>query len=302
MRVLITGAQGQLGQALQASRPSGISLMALGRAQLDLADAKACRDRIASERPDWLINAGAYTAVDRAEQEPELAYAINAEAPAAFAEALARQGGTMLQISTDFVFSGRQGNPYAPDQPVDPLGVYGHSKAAGETAVLQALSDTAAGYVLRTSWLYSAGGQNFLHTMLRLHRQRHEQGQPLAVVADQVGCPTACVSLAAAIWQLLTRIELARAGELAMPAPIQHWSDAGAASWFDFAVAIGEIGVQLGLLEAAAEVQAIPSTAYRTPAQRPSYSLLNCFPTQALLEQRPLPWRQQLQQVMQLLV
>ena len=131
LRVVVTGAAGQLGQALQASVPQGIELIALRRQELYLADAKACTSLVRGLKPDWVLNAGAYTAVDKAESEPELAQAVNAGAPAAFAEALAETGGRLLQVSTDFVFNGSQGSPYRLDQAVQPLGVYGASKAAG---------------------------------------------------------------------------------------------------------------------------------------------------------------------------
>ena len=135
MKVLITGAGGQLGQALIASAPTGIELVATSRQELDLADAEACSDAVEQHKPDWVLNAGAYTSVDKAESEPELAHAVNAGAPEAFACALNQEGGRLLQISTDFVFNGTQGKPYQPEQNRDPLGVYGASKAAGEAAV-----------------------------------------------------------------------------------------------------------------------------------------------------------------------
>jgi len=294
MKVLLTGAAGQLGQALIAACPPAVTLIpssrggGAGRVALDLADAQACRSLVLEHRPDVVLNAGAYTAVDRAEQEPELAHAVNAEAPAAFAEALAITGGQLLQLSTDFVFNGRQGSPYAPDQPVDPLGVYGASKAAGDMAALQ----LPAGRVLRTSWVYGPVGRNFCLTMLRLHREKLQLG----VVADQVGCPTATHTLAAACWRALER---AAPPEALEPLPrLLHWSDAGAASWYDFAVAIGELGVELGLLRATAQVQPLTTNQYPTPARRPPYSLLECSGSRAALGLEPLHWRQALRQVL----
>ena len=146
IKVLLTGPGGQLGQALAASVPAAVQLQALGREQLDLADAAACRAAVLTHRPDWVLNAGAYTAVDRAESEPELAWAVNAAAPGALAGALGELGhGRLLQLSTDFVFNGEQGTPYRPEQPPTPLGVYGASKAAGEQAALAALEGVALG-------------------------------------------------------------------------------------------------------------------------------------------------------------
>jgi len=237
-----------------------------------------------------VLNAGAYTAVDKAESEPELAMAVNGGAPRAFAQALQELGqGQLLQVSTDFVFNGSQGRPYAPDQPRQPLGVYGASKAAGEEAVEELLGD-GRGVILRTSWVYGPVGHNFCRTMLRLHRERPQ----ISVVADQVGCPTSTTGLAAACWRVLERTA---EPQQALP-QVLHWSDAGAASWFDFAVAIGELGVSTGLLEQAAEVHPIRTTDYPTPAQRPSYSLLECTASRKTLGLAPRHWRQALQAVL----
>jgi dTDP-4-dehydrorhamnose reductase len=287
LRVLLTGRDGQLGHALRETAPAEVDLIAPGRDELDLADADACRQVVRTHRPHWVLNAAAYTAVDRAESEPALAEAVNAAAPGALAEALAATGGRLLQVSTDFVFDGGQGRPYAPGQPVAPLGVYGATKAEGERAVLECLGPGRA-CVLRTSWVYGPVGRNFCLTMLRLHARNAEAGEPLGVVADQVGCPTASPSLAAACWAAVTR-ELGG---------ILHWSDAGVASWYDFAVAIGELGVAAGLLPRAARVLPLTTADYPTPARRPSYSLLDCS---ASREQLGLPaehWRSGLAQVL----
>ena len=293
MKVLLTGAAGQLGQALMSSKPEGVEVIACSRAELDLADPAACRAAVVSQRPDWVLNAGAYTAVDRAESEPELAQAVNAGAPAAFAEALAETGGRLLQVSTDFVFAGNQGSPYRPDQSVQPLGVYGASKAAGEQAAL-ALS---GGRVLRTSWVYGPVGKNFCLTMLKLHALKAAAGEPLGVVADQVGCPTATHTLAAACWRAIGVGVTPSDPEPEQPR-ILHHSDAGAASWYDFAFAIGELGVTSGLLERAAQVTPISTADYPTPAQRPAYSLLDCTLSRAALGLKPIHWRAALAQVL----
>jgi dTDP-4-dehydrorhamnose reductase len=303
MKVLLTGREGQLGRALVQSVPQGIELIATGRSELDLSDGRACGAAVAELRPDWVLNAGAYTAVDRAESEPELAEAINAGAPGAFARALAETGGRLLQVSTDFVFNGAQGSPYRPEQTLDPLGVYGATKAAGETAALA----LPGARVLRTSWVYGPVGKNFCLTMLRLHAAKAAAGEPLGVVADQVGCPTSTHTLAAACWRA---IGADSAGALANTAAgndtagnegprILHWSDAGAASWYDFAVAIGELGVAAGLLDRAAVVRPLSTADYPTPAQRPSYSLLDCTASRVALGLEPLQWRAALAQVLE---
>ena len=292
MKVLLTGAAGQLGQELIASRPPEVELIACARGELDLADAEACRAAVQQHRPDWLLNAGAYTAVDKAESEPELAAAVNAGAPAAFAEALAATGGRLLQVSTDFVFNGAQGSPYRPEQPLDPLGVYGATKAAGEAAALQ----LPGARLLRTSWVYGPVGKNFCRTMLRLHALKAAAGESLGVVADQVGCPTSTLTLAAACWRAIG-VGADPAADPSGPR-ILHWSDAGVASWYDFAVAIGELGVQAGLLERAARVKPLTTADYPTPAQRPSYSLLDCTASRVALGLEPLHWREGLAEVL----
>ena len=288
MKVLLTGAGGQLGTALQKSCPGAVELIATDQAELDLSDAKACAEMVAALKPDWVLNGGAYTAVDRAEEQPQLAEAINAAAPRAFAEALAELGsGRLLQISTDFVFSGMQGHPYGAQDPVAPLGVYGASKARAEAAVFEVLGPERA-CVLRTSWLYGPVGKNFCLTMLKLHAAKAAAGEALNVVADQVGCPTHTAGLAAACWQVLARDI----------GGMQQWSDAGVASWYDFAVAIGEEAVALGILATAAQVNPISTAEYPTPAQRPSYSLMDCSASRKALGLEPLHWRQGLRKVL----
>ena len=289
MKVLLTGAGGQLGQALIASAPQGLELVATSRQELDLADPEACRGAVEQHQPDWVLNAGAYTAVDKAESEPELAHAVNAGAPEAFARALDQRGGRLLHISTDFVFNGTQGTPYQSEQTRDPLGVYGASKAAGEAAVQSILGTDGRGLILRTSWVIGPVGKNFALTMLRLHRERDQLG----VVADQVGCPSSTLNLAMACWR-----SLEVAAERELPAVMQ-WSDAGAASWYDVAVAVGRIGAELGLIDRPAEVQPITTADYPTPAKRPAYSLLDCTRTRAALELEGEHWQQALKAVLQ---
>ena len=292
MKILLTGAAGQLGQALRQQVPAEVELIATSRSggdgllALDLAEAEACRAAIRDHRPDWVLNAGAYTAVDKAESEPELAHAVNGGAPRAFAETLLDTGGRLLQVSTDFVFNGAQGHPYRPDQARDPLGVYGASKAAGEEAVEQVLGGSDRAVILRTSWVMGPVGKNFALTMLRLHRDKPEIG----VVADQVGCPTSTHTLAAACWRVIS------AG---ISEPVLHWSDAGAASWFDVAVAVGELARELGLLEQPALVNPLTTADYPLPAQRPSYSLLDCSETRRVLELPAVYWRQALRRLLE---
>ena len=289
MKILLTGTGGQLGQALRESKPDAVELIATTRQELDLSDTEACRLAVQKYQPDWVLNAGAYTAVDRAESEPALAHAINAGAPEAFAEELDRQGGRLLQVSTDFVFDGQQGSPYQVDQPTTPLAVYGQSKAAGEQAIQRIFGrNNPQGVILRTSWVVGPVGRNFALTMLRLHNEREQLG----VVADQVGCPSSTLNLAAACWKTILI-----GSELPLP-PILHWSDAGAASWYDVAVSIGELGHSLGLVDAPAKVNPITTADYPTPASRPNYSLLDCTTTRAALQLDGQHWQEALKQLL----
>lgn len=279
MKALITGASGQLGRALLGCVPEGCEAVGLDRAALDLADADAIARVVDRERPELVINAGAYTAVDRAESEPELAHAVNADAPAAFARALAGSTARLVQVSTDFVFDGANGQPYQPGDARNPQSIYGASKAAGEDAA----GDAAI--ILRTSWVYAAGGANFVRTMLRLMRERDE----LRVVADQIGSPTWASGLADTVWALSAK---------AAPG-IYHHRDAGVASWYDFAVAIAQEARALGLIERIPAIIPIATSDYPTPARRPSYSVLDVTATRELLNDGHVHWRAQLKSMLQ---
>ncbi|MBO9574361.1 MAG: dTDP-4-dehydrorhamnose reductase [Sphingobium sp.] len=274
MKVLVTGAGGQLGQALQASAPAGARIVALGHSALDIGDADAVAATVAGHEPDLVINAAAYTAVDKAESDAEAANRINGAAPGHLARAARVAGGRFVHVSTDFVFDGSSGVPYAPDHPTAPLGVYGASKLAGEEAVQAADPDAL---IVRTAWVYGVIGHNFVRTMLRLMAERDE----VRVVADQVGTPTFAGSLAQAIWDL----SAAGAGG------IHHWTDSGAASWYDFAVAIQEEALAIGLLNRTVPVIPIATSDYPTPARRPSYSVLDKSAAIAIVGSAPPHWR-----------
>jgi dTDP-4-dehydrorhamnose reductase len=286
IKVMLTGKDGQLGRALLEKIPAGIEVVALGRQDLDLSNKESCHNAVLEYRPDWVLNAGAYTAVDRAESEPDLAMAVNAVAPEAFAQALGEVGGRLLQVSTDFVFNGTQAHPYHPDQPVDPISVYGATKAEGERLVQKALPATSY-CILRTSWVYGPVGNNFCLTMLRLHRLKSAQNETLNVVADQIGCPTSAWNLACACWSAINH----------GTSGIHHFCDAGAASWYDFAIAIGDAGVAAGIIDQSAKVLPITSSEYPTPAKRPGYSLLDCTATRIALELEANHWQKELSKV-----
>lgn len=263
MKALITGANGQVGSALQEAAPPGCEVALLTRADMELSDAAAIRRVVEEHQPDVLFNCAAYTAVDKAESEPELAQAINGDAVRAMASAMRNSGGGLVQVSTDFVFDGKQSSPYKPGDRRNPLGIYGATKAAGEDAA------GAEAIIVRTSWVYAAGGANFVRTMLRLMSERDE----LSVVADQIGAPTWATGLATTLWALAAKD---RPG-------IYHHSDAGAASWYDFAIAIQEEALELGMLGRSIPIHPIPGSLYPTPAKRPAFSLLDDSATRALL-------------------
>ena len=268
MKVLITGANGQLGRRLIAAAPAKADLHPVTRDDCDLADASAIAALVEQVAPDLVINAAAYTAVDKAESDEDSARAINARAVAALVSA---HQGKLVHVSTDFVFDGMTSRGYRLDDSRNPISAYGRSKAEGEDHLRD--SDL----LVRTAWVYTAGGANFVRTMLRLMAEK----PALNVVADQIGAPTWAPGLARTIWGLVAKDA---SGTF-------HHSDAGVASWYDFAVAIQEEALALGMLEKAIPITPIPTSAYPTPAARPAFSLLDCSKTRALLGDGHTHWR-----------
>jgi dTDP-4-dehydrorhamnose reductase len=248
---------------------------------LDIVDARSVEKTLAEVKADWVVNAAAYTAVDRAEDEPAAARAVNDTAVAALAQAAARENARLLHLSTDFVFDGEAGRPYRPTDPTHPLNVYGVTKLAGEHHVL----DGGTGIVMRTSWVYASVGKNFVLTMLKLMKERDQ----LNVVCDQIGTPTWAMSAAAAVWAIV---------ELRPEGGIYHWTDLGVASWYDFAVAIQEEAGARGLLTRAADIVPIPSEAYAARATRPNFSVLDTSSTRMLLKVPTLHWRESLRRML----
>ncbi len=279
MKVLITGANGQLGRALRASVPDHADMRGAGSADLDIRDGAAVRAEIAALAPDLVINAAAYTAVDKAESDEAEALRVNGEAVGHLADAARDVGARFVHVSTDFVFDGISGIPYRPDSTTSPLGAYGRTKLAGEVAA------GPDALVVRTAWVYAPAGHNFVRTMLRLMAERDE----VRVVADQIGTPTYAPALAAAIWEL--------AGKGATG--IFHYTDSGAASWYDFAVAIQEEAVALRLLDRTVPVIPIGTSDFPTPARRPHYSVLDKSATFAMLGTPAPHWRVNLRRMLQ---
>jgi dTDP-4-dehydrorhamnose reductase len=282
VKILITGAGGQVGRSLIATAPASTKFVAASHNDLDIADDRAVGEYVRSQSPDVIINVAAHTAVDRAESEPELARGINSDGPRHLATAARQAGARLIHISTDFVFDGTASKPYRPDASTNPLSVYGTTKLAGERAVLDTLPESSV--VVRTAWVYAAAGNNFVRTMLRVMNANGS----VRVVCDQVGTPTAARALAETLWGIVANPEIKG---------IHHWTDAGVASWYDFAVAIAEEGAQLGLVSDRVTVTPIATSDYPTPARRPSYSVLDKT-SLASFGLVPLHWRKRLRGVL----
>jgi dTDP-4-dehydrorhamnose reductase len=263
MRILISGQHGQVSRELQRRLGSIGELIVLGRDQLDLAQPDQIRHQVQHVRPDLIINAAAYTAVDLAESEPETAFAVNAVAPGILAEEALKLGIPLIHYSTDYVFDGTKIRPYNESDTANPLGVYGQSKLAGERAITEV---QGRHLILRTSWIYSTHGRNFLLTMQRLLQERPE----VRVVADQIGAPTWAGTIANSTLSLIKRWQ---AGDVAAWGTY-HLTAQGQTSWFGFAQAIGEALRQQG--KPCATLLPIPSSDYPTPAARPLNSCLDC--------------------------
>lgn len=284
-QILLTGITGQLGQELQRTLAPLGEVLAAGHRTIDLAQPSQIRQTIRKVKPDLIINAAAYTAVDKAETEFELAKSINAVAPTLMAEEAQRLGATLVHISTDYVFDGSQASPYSEQDVPSPINAYGQSKLMGEEGVRQGCDHHI---ILRTAWLYGAHGKsNFVKTMLRLGAERDE----IRVVADQVGTPTSAGDLAQGITQLLLKFSPKLVGTY-------HFTNSGVASWYDFAVAIFEEAKLSGLSLQVQRVIPITTAEYPTLAPRPAYSVLGCNKISAILETHSPHWREGLRQML----
>lgn len=283
MKVFVVGSKGQLGLTLAETAPAGAEFTGADLPELDITDLSALEARVAAERPEFVVNAAAYTAVDKAESEPDVAQRVNVDGARNVAQAAREAGARVIHISTDFVFDGDKGEPYGPGDAPAPLSVYGQTKLDGEMAVREASDGDAI--VIRTAWLYSRFGQNFVKTMLRLMAER----DTLSVVADQRGTPTWAGSLAEVIWKAIERD---------LPGGVYHWTDGGEASWCEFAGAIYTEARASGLLDRDVQVHPISTAEYPTAARRPSYSVLDCSATVATLGIEQRPWATRLQQML----
>ena len=284
MKVLVTGARGQLGQTLLANAPPGWTLLGLDRPQLDISDAEEVRSCMEVERPDVVVNAAAYSAVDLAESNETDARQVNAGGARSLARAAHAVAARLIHLSTDFVFDGYATSPYAPDAAAHPIGAYGRTKAEGEQHVREILPNHSI--ILRTAWLYSEYGGNFVSTMLRLMAERNE----LRVVDDQVGSPTWARSVADVIFAFIARPDLAGT---------YHWTDAGQTSWYDFARVIQQEAFDLGLLDNIIDIRPVSSDDYQAAANRPAYSVLDCSSTVTELGLEQVSWQQSLRAMLE---
>ena len=281
-RILLTGADGQLGHELQQTLAPLGEVIALTRQEVDLSQGEQIRQLVQQIRPSMIVNSAAYTAVDKAESEVELAQAVNGTAPTIWAEEAKKIGALLLQVSTDYVFDGQKNTPYLETDPTHPLSSYGKSKLAGEIGIQQVTNNYL---ILRTAWVYGVYGKgNFVKTMLRLGQDREE----LRVVADQVGSPSWAKDIADAIAQLLQRETTG----------IYHFTNSGVVSWYDFAIAIFEEARALGFPLKVQRVIPITTADYPTPATRPAYSVLSGKKITETLGDYPPYWRDSLRKML----
>lgn len=290
MKILILGTSGQVGtELMRAAWPQGTDLVGLARPDVDMARPETVEAAVAAHAPDLVVNATAYTAVDKAETDRDAAFAVNRDGPARLAAACAARGVPLVHISTDYVFDGTKPAPYTEDDPVAPLGAYGASKEAGEAAVRAALPQHV---ILRTSWVYAAHGANFVKTMLRFGREREE----MRVVADQHGAPTAASDIAAAIVAIAGRISAARDTGSDVPWGTYHFTGTGETTWHGFAERVFQ------RLEAATgqrpRLLAITTADYPTPARRPANSRLDCARIRAAFGIEAPRWEDSLDRVL----
>ena len=279
MKILVTGSRGQLGRTLLTRCPDDFTIVGVDKGDVDIGVAGDVRALVDRERPDVIVNTAAYTAVDRAETEEDAARRVNVFG----ARNVAATGVRLIHLSTDFVFDGDADEPYAPDAATGPLSAYGRSKLDGETAVRELLPQNSI--ILRTAWLYSEHGGNFVDTMLRLMRDR----DGVQVVNDQVGSPTWARSVADVVFAMVARPQVSGT---------YHWTDGGQVSWYDFACAIQEEATKLGQLGKATAIRPITASEYAAPAVRPAYSVLDCTTTEAEFGIVQRPWRDCLREML----
>lgn len=290
MKILITGSTGQLGQTFKCNLPEGIELINTTKNNFNLLDDVQCFNKILEISPQWILNFAAYTNVDLAEKEKEIAFQANGKALDSISKAALITGSKILHISTDFVFDGKQNFPYQPYQNKNPINIYGISKSQGEDYLIKNLKKKNQAIILRTSWLMGPFGNNFALKMLKLLKTKKQLG----VVSDQVGCPTSCFSLKKAIWKIITKKNIFN--EYKSQMPIFHFSDCGVASWYDVAIKLQEFFIDLNLINRPIDIFPIKTKEFNTPAKRPKYSILDCDETYGTFNLDKIHWTKALKE------
>ena len=289
MKIFIIGVNGQLGRELVKKTPSGFEIYNFSKEEFNLCELNLCKKKILELKPNWIINAAAYTKVDKAEEDIKTAYKINTTAVELLANTASIYGGRLLQISTDFVFDGMQSKPYSPKDICNPINVYGQTKLMGEKLSLRYKGTI----VLRTSWLYGNFGNNFFLKIFNLHKFHKRGSKEIRIVNDQIGCPTNTDNLASICWELIKKAEIETSTER-----IFQWCNSGVTSWYEFAKSIGEISAEIGLIKNEAPISAINSNQFNSLAKRPKYSALNCSSTTEFLTVKQIDWKEALKCVL----
>lgn len=289
MRILILGGSGQLGKELILSKPENIKILYPTRDELNLSSEISCINYIKKNRPDFIINCAAYTNVDKAESEKDLAFLINSLVPKYLSRGINLYGGNLIHFSTDYVFNGDKGNPYCPLDSKNPINHYGYTKSKGEDFCIENISDSDKLTIIRTSWLVGKFRKNFLLTILKLL----EKKDLLEIVSDQVGSPTTTKTLAHLCWEII----LSKSKSKKFPM-IMHLTNKGEASWFDLALFIKETGTEMNIFKSSTNIKPIRSCEYLTAAKRPLYSVLNCDISLKTLGKIPLYWKDGIREVL----
>ena len=285
MKILITGSSGQLGKSILNKKPSDFDILSPSKDELDLSDMENLRRYLRMHKPTFVINCAAFTNVEKAEDFKELAYLINADAPKIIAEELKIYGGNLLHISTDYVFDGNSNSPYKEDNMRNPISSYGYSKAKGEEFIEKIFYKERQLIILRVSWLVGPYGKNFIPTILKLHSEKNS----LNVVCDQIGVISSTLDVAEICWKIISKWSL-----ISEKTNILHWSCQGISSWYDIAIAIGDIAMELGILNKKSEIIPIKSEEYNSLVNRPRYSILDSTNTKGIIKMSSKYWRHEL--------
>ena len=282
MRALVTGAGGQLGVELLRTAPADVTITSLAHSELDITDENAVEAAVTRHKPDVIVNAAAYNSVDEAESSQDRAFRINATGPGNLARAADAAGARILHVSTDYVFDGATNAPYKPGDSTNPLNAYGKSKLAGEQEVARA---STRSLIVRTSWLFSGHGRNFLQMILAALKA----GKPVRAINDQVSVPTLARGLAEVLWLCASRHDLTG---------IAHWVDAGRATRYEQAVAIREMALQREIIASVHPIESVPSSAFRSAAKRPAFSVMDASALSERLGRKQRPWKDGLREVL----